>query len=241
MSYHRGAQMPAALKTRLFVPNTVTAANIVVGFFSMLAAADGRYEFAVYLLLVSILLDMLDGRLARWLKATSKFGQEMDSFSDALSFCAAPAFLAHQAVLQPLRGFGVVVSLIYLLAGVYRLARFNLTSDVHSKARTTTGVPTPIAAGYLMALTLMRDRIPAPAAAAVVLVMAMLMVSRIHLPEMRGKSFLGFTMLVGLGNYLAVVAWPNWYTIAWWNVWNFVILAAGRADDTPPELSGSSP
>ena len=75
----------------LFVPNSVTAANIVVGFIAMLAAADGKFRLAVYLLFIAMLLDLVDGRLARKLGATSKFGQEMDSLSDSLSFCAAPA------------------------------------------------------------------------------------------------------------------------------------------------------
>ena len=72
-----------------FIPNSVTAANIVVGFVSMLAAADGRFNLAVYLLVCAVLLDMADGLLARKLHVTSKFGQEMDSLSDSLSFCAA--------------------------------------------------------------------------------------------------------------------------------------------------------
>ena len=62
-------------RARLWVPNTVTAANISVGFVAMLVAANGRFEQAVYLMLVAILLDVADGRVARWLKATSKFGQ----------------------------------------------------------------------------------------------------------------------------------------------------------------------
>lgn len=227
-------------KARLFVPNAVTAANVVVGFVSMLAAADGRYELAVYLLLIAILLDVADGRLARWLKATSKFGQEMDSLSDALSFCAAPAFLAHQALLGSLRGFGALVSSLYLVAGIYRLARFNLTSNVHAKARKTLGLPTPIGAGYLMVLVLMRDSIPEAAAAAVVLGMAMLMVSRISLPELHGRGPVAVTMLIGVANYLAIMVWPNWYTIAWWNLWNVVILFAARAEDRRLELSEST-
>ena len=100
-----------------FIPNSVTAANIVVGFVSMLAAADGRFKLAVYLLVCAVLLDMSDGLLARKLHVTSKFGQEMDSLSDSLSFCAAPAFLVHQAILQPLGGFGVAVAARRLLPG----------------------------------------------------------------------------------------------------------------------------
>ncbi len=231
--------MRRAPRRLIFIPNAVTAANIAVGFLAMLAAADGRFELSVYLLFVCIFLDMADGRLARALKVTSKFGQEMDSLSDTVSFCVAPAILVQRSVLAPLEGVGVAVAVGYILAGVYRLARFNLTSDEHSKARKTLGAPTPIAAGYLMALVLMRDQVPAPAGAALVLVMGMLMVSRIQLPELHGKSLVSVLLLVGLVNYFALVIWPSWYTVIWWNVWNAVILVAAHREDRRFELSES--
>jgi CDP-diacylglycerol--serine O-phosphatidyltransferase len=224
---------------RLLVPNTVTAANIVLGFLSMLAAADDRFELAVYLLVIAVLLDTFDGRVARWLKATSKFGQEMDSFSDAVSFCVAPAFLAQRAMLQELAGLGVIVSCLYLVAGVFRLVRFNLTSDVHHKARYAMGVPTPVGAGYVMAAVLMRDQISAPVGAVVVLVMALLMISRLPLPEMRGRSLVTYAILVGIANYFVVVFRPNWYTIGWWNLWNVVILLVAKGEDR--RLEGAEP
>ncbi|MFQ5525321.1 MAG: CDP-diacylglycerol--serine O-phosphatidyltransferase [Thermoanaerobaculia bacterium] len=238
--------MPASRRL-LFVPNAVTAANIVVGFIAMVAAADGKFRLAVILLMVAILLDLADGRVARMLNATSKFGQEMDSLSDSLSFCAAPAFLVHQAILRPLEGLGVFVAVSFVLAGVYRLARFNLTTNEHEKANRTTGVPTPIAAGYLMALVLMRDQVPAPAAATVVLVFAMLMLSHWHLPEVQSRGLLGLAFGIGILNYFALVAWPNWYTVGWWNVWNVAILliaartGAADADDSEEDLAETSP
>ncbi len=212
----------------LFVPNSVTAANIIVGFLSIVAAADGRFDLAVYLLFGALMLDMTDGILARKLHVTSKFGQEMDSLGDSLSFCAAPAFLVYAALLKPLHGLGVALAAVFVLAGVFRLARFNLTSDEHEKSRWTTGVPTPIAAGYVMALVLMRDRVPVPASAFVVLLMAMLMLSRWHLPELKGRGPVTTALLIGVCNYLAVMIWPNWYTVGWWNVWNVVILVLAR-------------
>ena len=232
--------MQRSARRLVFIPNAVTAANIAVGFLAMLAAADGRFELAVYLLFVCIMLDMADGRLARALKVTSKFGQEMDSLSDTVSFCVAPAFLVERAVLQPLEGVGVAVAVAYILAGVYRLARFNLTSDEHSKARKTLGLPTPIAAGYLMALVLMRDLVPAGAGAALVLVMVMLMLSRIQLPELHGKSLVTAMMLLGLANYIAVMVRPSWLTVGWWNVWNAIILFAAWRQDRRLELSEST-
>jgi CDP-diacylglycerol--serine O-phosphatidyltransferase len=226
-------------RLRWLVPNLITAANISAGFLSMLAAAEGQYKRAVYLLMLAVLLDLFDGKVARRLKVTSRFGQEMDSFSDAVSFCAAPAFLAHTAILRPLGALGVIVALSYLLSGVLRLARFNLSTDAHSKARSTTGVPTPVGAGYVMALVLMKDEVPVLAAALVLLVMAGLMVSRIHLPEFRGKSAVSVALLVGILNYFAVVLWPNWYTVGWWNLWNLVILLVAKSEDRRFQEAGS--
>jgi phosphatidylserine synthase len=133
----------------------------------------------------------------------------------------------------------VIVALSYLLSGVLRLARFNLSTDAHSKARSTTGVPTPVGAGYVMALVLMRDEVPVLAAALVLLVMAGLMVSRLPLPEFRGKSVVSVALLVGILNYFAVVLWPNWYTIGWWNLWNLVILLVAKSEDRRFQEAGS--
>jgi len=218
----------AKKRYRILAPSAVTSANIAAGFMAMVAAADGRFELSVYLLVVAILCDVLDGTIARLLGATSEFGQEMDSFSDAISFGVAPAFLIYLAVLRPLGFWGLAVSLIYLLAGVTRLTRFVLTSDAHSKELRTTGAPIPVAASYLMAAVLMRDHMSVEAIALVALVMALLMVSRIRLPSLKGKNIVTAMLLVGIVNYLLVVFRPGWMTIGWWNVWNACILVAAK-------------
>jgi CDP-diacylglycerol--serine O-phosphatidyltransferase len=213
---------------RVLAPSAVTSANIAAGFMAMVAAADGRFELSVYLLVIAILCDVLDGTIARLLGATSEFGQEMDSFSDAISFGVAPAFLVYLAVLRPLGFWGLIAALVYLLAGVTRLTRFVLTSDAHVKELRTTGAPIPIAASYLMAAVLMRDRMPVEAVVAVVLVMSLLMVSRVRLPSLKGKNVVSAMLLVGIVNYLLVVFSPSWLSIGWWNVWNACILLAAR-------------
>ncbi len=224
-------------------PSLVTGANIVLGFGSMLAAADGRFEVAVYLLVAAIFCDMFDGQLARRLGATSKFGQQMDSLSDALSFGAAPAFLVYRCLLSELGPWGVAAALLYLMAGVLRLARFNVLSDAHVKERRTLGVPIPVGAGYAMAVALMRTRISALEGALVVVAMALLMVSRVRLPQMKGRSLVTGMLLVGICNYLAVVVRPGWGTVVWWNLWNVVILVTAwqaerrRGDEDQPEPS----
>ena len=131
-------------------------------------------------------------------------------------------------------------ALLYLLMGVYRLARFNLLSDAHSKAKRTLGVPIPIGAGYLMAVVLMRREINPLAALAVVVAMALLMVTRWRLPDLKGLSLVSAMLLLGIGNYLAVVIWPNWYTVGWWNLWNVFIVFAARLEDRRMALEAAS-
>lgn len=221
--------MPNRGRYRILAPNVVTAANIASGFAAMLVAAEGRFDLAVHLLVLAIVLDLCDGMVARALGATSEFGQEMDSFSDALSFGAAPAFLLYLALLKPLGVWGIVVAVIYLLCGVLRLTRFVLTTDAHAKSRRTDGVPIPVAASYIMAMTLMRDEIAPVAAVVVALAMAVLMVSHVKLPNLKGRSVVTLMMLVGIGNYLMVVFNPSWGAIIWWNVWNVCILVVAAA------------
>jgi CDP-diacylglycerol--serine O-phosphatidyltransferase len=230
--------------SRYLAPNALSAANIACGFGAMVAAAEGRLDASVYLLVVSIFLDTFDGPVARRLGATSRFGQEMDSFSDALSFGAAPAFLLFFAFLRPLGRWGLAVSLVYLLAAILRLARFNVTTDAHVKDPRTMGVPTPIAASYIMAAVLMRRDLDPPLMVVVGLLLAALMVSRFRLPALKGKTPITVMLLVGISNYMLVVFVPSWYTIAWWNVWNVFILWAAHVyerRDAVAEEAGASP
>jgi CDP-diacylglycerol--serine O-phosphatidyltransferase len=220
------SEQASGRRYRFLAPNGVTAANISCGFISMIVASDGRYDLAVYLLVVAVVLDTLDGNIARWLHATSEFGQEMDSFSDALSFGAAPAFLIYHAVLRRMEPVGLTVALVYLLCAILRLTRFNLTTDAHCKDRRTVGVPVPVAASYLMVATLMRDQVRPSHVAFLVLLFAGLMVSRLPLPNLKGRNMVTLMLLVGIINYLAVVYRPCWETIIWWNVWNVLILVA---------------
>ena len=228
LSRVRKRRIMAKKRYRILAPSAVTSANIAAGFMAMVAAADGRYELSVYLLVVAILCDVLDGTIARLLGATSDFGQEMDSFSDAISFGVAPAFLVYLAVLRPLSFWGLIVCLIYLLAGVTRLTRFVLTTDSHGKEARTTGAPIPVAASYLMTAVLMRESMSVQAVSAVVLVMSVLMVSRIRLPNLKGKNIVTAMLLVGIANYMLVVFRPSWLSIGWWNVWNACILLVAK-------------
>ena len=219
------------LPPRAWIPCSATAANIVCGFGAMLAATEGYLDAAIYLLYAAVWLDMADGRLARHFRATSRLGMELDSLSDAISFGVAPAFLVYRAVLHELGGFGVAVAVMYVLAGVFRLGRYNVISDSHHKTGRTVGLPIPAAAGYLMAIALLRDQIHVLGAVAIVLVMALFMISSVRLPEFRGGSVVTVLLFIGLLNYTVLVVRPSWAAAIWWNVWNVVIYFAARRED----------
>ncbi|HEY8382644.1 MAG TPA: phosphatidylcholine/phosphatidylserine synthase [Microvirga sp.] len=114
---------------RVIAPNLVTLIALCLGLTAIRLAYDGRLEPAVYAILAAALLDGVDGRLARLLKGTSRFGAELDSLSDFLSFGAAPALVLHTFVLHHVPGLGWTAALIFAMAMALRLARFNVMLD----------------------------------------------------------------------------------------------------------------
>ena len=145
---------PIDMKARLYrrrfiVPNLITLANMFCGFLAVIYAANGRFDKAVIAIGIAILLDGLDGKIARKLNATSKFGLEFDSFSDLVSFGVAPALLVYFWCMNPVaEQFGVLVCFIYALCAAARLARFNIAAE---NLKTFTGLPSPGAAALVAA------------------------------------------------------------------------------------------
>ena len=134
-------------RRRYIVPNAVTFGNLFCGFLTIIYATSGRYEKAVVAIAIAFLLDGLDGRVARKLNATSKFGVEFDSFADLVSFGVAPAILMYNwAFRLPADEFGVFICFIFVICAASRLARFNITE---SNMDAFEGMPTPAAAGML--------------------------------------------------------------------------------------------
>ncbi len=137
-------------RRKFLVPNAVTVANMFCGFLAIIYAATDRFQQGAYAIGISILLDGLDGRVARRLNATSKFGFEMDSFSDLISFGFAPALLMYHWAFQPMADeFGVVICFLYATCTAGRLARFNVTDP---GIKNFQGMPTPGAAGAVAAI-----------------------------------------------------------------------------------------
>ena len=137
-------------RRRYLVPNLVTVGNMFCGYLAIFYSNHGLFEKALWAIMVAIVLDGLDGRVARSLKATSKFGMEFDSFSDMVSFGVAPAVLMYNWGLQTVADdLGILFSFLYLLCAASRLARFNLATE---NLKGFTGLPSPAAAGSIVSI-----------------------------------------------------------------------------------------
>ncbi len=108
------------------IPNLFTAMNMFSGFFSIISASQGNYTYAGWLIIIAAIFDTLDGFMARLTKSSSELGVELDSLSDIVSFGAAPAFLLYSTYFYQFETFGILISSIPLIAGGFRLARFNV-------------------------------------------------------------------------------------------------------------------
>ena len=159
---HDTIAAPAAAQRRSFkpipirylLPNLITLIALCSGITAIRFAVEGHYESAVTGVIFAIVLDALDGRLARYLKGTSRFGAELDSLADFVNFGVAPAILVYFWSLNSLRTFGWVVSLMLAIGCALRLARFNVALDDPARPAWMsgffTGMPAP--AGALLAL-----------------------------------------------------------------------------------------
>lgn len=130
---------------RGFIPGTFTMGNVVCGFLSILSAFEGHVTTACWFIFLAGFLDALDGKIARLSGGTSQFGVELDSLADFLSFGVAPAVLVYTIKLNSLGKWGWVISIVFIMAASYRLARFNLLAETEEK-KDFLGLPVPGAA-----------------------------------------------------------------------------------------------
>lgn len=171
------------------LPNACTSMNLVCGYLALVMTSQGEFLAAGWLIMLANIFDILDGRLARLTSVESRFGAELDSLADLVSFGVAPAFLVYTRYLEHDRIYGLVVTAIFVLCGALRLARFNVTP--HSKKDVFEGLPIPAGAGILATMTIFElqffnfMRIPAIIIPFVVLVTSFLMVSKIEYPAMK--------------------------------------------------------
>jgi CDP-diacylglycerol--serine O-phosphatidyltransferase len=133
------------------LPNLLTTAALFAGFYAIVQAMNGKFENAAVAIFVAMILDGLDGRVARMTRTQSAFGAEYDSLSDMVSFGAAPALVIYEWALRDLGKLGWIAAFIYCAGAALRLARFNTNKDVVDK-RYFQGMPSPAAAALIAGL-----------------------------------------------------------------------------------------
>lgn len=179
---------------RIIAPNLITLLALCLGMTAIRLAYEGRLEHAVLAILAAAVLDGVDGRVARLLKGTSRFGAELDSLADFLNFGVAPALVLHSFVLHDVKAVGWVAAMIFAIAAALRLARFNAALDEPSpdwRKDFFVGMPAPAGAGTVL-LPLYLHFLGAPVESASALVLAyvvaigFMMVSTV--PTFSGKT-----------------------------------------------------
>ncbi|MGD9595583.1 CDP-diacylglycerol--serine O-phosphatidyltransferase [Wolinella succinogenes] len=186
------------------LPNLFTGASVYLGILSMAYAFKGRFELACWLIMLAMIFDGLDGRVARLTGTTSKFGIEFDSLADVVAFGVAPAMVLYFYLGQYFGKFGIMVSGLYVVFGAIRLARFNVSTS-NAEPNVFIGLPIPSAAVFVVSWILMQinysmfDRF-GYMILAMTLGVAILMVSNVRYPSFKkmDKSEVNFKKAIVL-------------------------------------------
>ena len=170
------------------LPNLFTASSIFVGVISIVEASKGNFVLASWLILLALIFDGLDGRIARMTNTTSQFGVEFDSLADIISFGIAPAMLLYFFIGDEFGRFGILVSALYVIFGAIRLARFNI-STAKTDPNVFIGLPIPTAAIFISMWILLFHKYNLENFGIVLLILALsvsiLMVSNFRYPSFK--------------------------------------------------------
>ena len=201
------------------LPSLLTTGNLFCGFLAIILAADGRFTDAAISIFVAMLMDMLDGKVARLTKTTTQFGVEFDSIADVVSFGVAPAFMLYSFALSRLGRAAWLGAFLFVACGALRLARFNVYSGV-SDRRYFVGLPIPAAAGVVASVMLLLgneelERWQSAVVAVGTYVVSILMVTtfryysfkEVDFPRRRPASVLVLVVLA----VLIVATHPQWF------------------------------
>ncbi|WP_121296769.1 CDP-diacylglycerol--serine O-phosphatidyltransferase [Helicobacter pylori] len=183
-------------------PNLFTAGSIFLGMMSIFYASSYQFVMACWLVVASLILDGLDGRVARLTNTTSKFGIEFDSLADVVAFGVAPSLITYFYVGYNFGRIGMAVSALFVIFGAIRLARFNISTNT-SDPYSFIGIPIP--------------------AAAVLVVLCVLLDNKYHFLEGNTeKLFLGFIVLLGV-LMVSNIRYPNFKKVKW-NLKLFILV-----------------
>ena len=242
------------LSLRSVMPNAITAAVLCSGLTGIRFAIEGNWQMSLFAIILAGVLDGIDGRVARLLNAQSRFGAELDSLADSLSFGMAPALILFLWALDDLPRVGWFAALAFAICCALRLARFNAQIDMddqpHKSLGFLTGVPAPVGAGlaflpaYIWLATgeeLFREPI---LVAGWVAVIAFLMISNMATPSwasLRPRRNFRLEAIALVGILFAALLTEPWWTLAVicvgylalmpWALWRYRKLKRGRSAD----------
>jgi len=208
------------------IPNLITVLAVCFGLSGLRYALAGKWEFAVGMIVLAAVFDALDGRMARLLRAQSKFGAELDSLSDFVSFGVVPGVIVFLWALQPIGNFGWMAGLFYATCCMLRLARFNTLLDDDKPAfayNYFTGVPAPAGAGLALLPMMLSfqtgiDFAAYPPLVAIwLLFVGLLMVSQLptfSFKRMKVPQRMALPILIGAGLIITGVVSAPWFMLA---------------------------
>lgn len=196
------------------IPNLFTIGNLFLGIISIILATNGRPDLGAVLILIAMMLDGLDGRVARALNVQSEFGKELDSLSDVISFGVAPTLIMYtMAFSNPVTinpGIAWIVTAIFPICGALRLARFNVIEGIPGYF---IGLPIPAAGGVLCTLALFNNDIHTYILIGATLLLSYLMISKVRYPNFKKagipKSLLWLIPIVLVILVLIGIQWPE--------------------------------
>lgn len=182
------------LKKGIYIlPSLLTTCGVFCGFYAFIATMEDKFDVAAIAILIAMVFDGLDGRVARLTKTSSAFGVQYDSLADVISFGMAPAFLTYAWVLKPFGHLGWMAAFLYLLCGALRLARFNVTKP-DLLGNNFLGLPIPAAAAVIASIIiafedLFLTKLDPIIMVGVVYCLAFLMVSNLKYPAFKQLEF----------------------------------------------------
>ncbi len=222
MTISERLKQPGLRRGAAILPTLFTIGNLFLGFSAIIQALRLNFESAAQFIVVAVIFDMLDGRIARMTGTTSEFGAQLDSLADIVSFGVAPAIIAYQWGLATLHR-SYLAAFFFVMCAAIRLARFNVQRKVVD-GRYFVGLPSPAAAGFVISIVYFRpeplsDRLGALFTMALLVVGAFLMVSTLRYWSFKTfdlRSRRSYFAMVGIAALLALVATePAWALLAW--------------------------
>jgi len=223
----RHSSLAGGLTLRAMLPNAITAAALCAGLTGIRFAIDDNWSYAILLVILAGVLDGIDGRIARLLNAQSRFGAELDSLADSLSFGVAPALILFLWSLKDLPSFGWFAALAFAICCALRLARFNAGIDTdeqpHKSAGFLTGVPAPVGAGlaftpfYLWTETgveLFRNPVLMTVWLAVIAVLMISNMATLSWASLRPRKTIRLGLIAFVGLAFAALLLEPWWTLS---------------------------